>query len=563
MPSVPRLNPGGVQQTAMPGARAKASADLSAFGGGDATAGANRAIQGLGEAAGKLYQQQRDAADDIAITDAKYKLMAEKNRLMYDPQAGAITRKGSDAFGAKDEYLPAFDKFSSDIENGLSNDRQKLALSQYKQQIRTDLDGDLMRHTFSESEKYSDETVRSALATIKDDAVLNYSNPGKVAQSIDEQRTLLIKEADRKGLPPEWVNLQLRQSTSGVHSAVIERMLDNRQYPLAKEYFEHVKGDLSGADSSSVDKALKTMRAQYEGEEHAIDLMSKYGTSATALQQAMKIEDPDVRKESVRFIKDNIDIKEMRQQEFEKANFTNAANFAEQNVERPANSVWKNLNLQQRNAIDDRIAQLRKGVQPSTDWQLYSDIQFMAANPETRQEFLKADPYMWRAKLGDTEYKEVVKLQNEGKAGNSKKLDLLGGDMQIVKSTLEENGIDTKDEKTMGQFYRKFREQQEKLQLRTGKQATDTELQQIADDILVEGIVSKNGEKQSSWMFFDKKKRVFELEDGEQLEVEQKSVPQSARKAIIDRLKAKGVPATAINDQLIYDIYLKSSGDNT
>lgn len=557
MPTVPRLtNP--IQQSALPTSRARAQSDLDAFGGGQASQQFAHATQNLGSQVSQMVQQQRAAADDLASTNAKYALMSEKNRLMYDPKNGAITRKGSDAFGASNEYMPQFDKIASDLQNGLANDRQKAQFAQFRAQMRVDLDGDLMRHTFSESEKFSDETTKSALSTIKDDAVLNYSNPDKISNSIDQQKVLLIKEADRKGLPPEWVNLQLKQSASNIHSSVIERMLDNKEYPLAKEYFDRVKGDLTGADSNSTEKAMRTMKAQYEGENAAMGLMNTHGVTSTALQKAMGIDDQDVRREAVRFIKDNIDIKEMQKTEFEKANFKTASDAAEFSKDRPPNSVWKNLTMSQREAVDARIAQLKKGVAPSTDWQLYSDLKFMASQPDTREKFLQADPYMWRTKLADGEYKEIVKLYTDAKAGNTKELDLIGGQMQIVKQTLEENGINTKDEKAMGQFYRKFREQQELLQLRTGRKATDGEIQQIADNMLVEGIVSKNGEKQSSWLFFDKKKKVFQLEDGEQIEVDPGSVPASARKAIINSLKNKNIPASAINDKLIYDVYMKS-----
>ena len=240
MPTVPQYER-QVRDSALPAARITPSAELEAFGGGQSFQQATNAIQ-------SYVLEEKKKADDIATTDAYAKAVQSRNRLLNDPAQGLITLKGKNAIGASEKYGDLFNKEMDSIEGGLANEDQRLVFRKIRQTQELDFNSDLQKYVYSETQRYDQETTSSAISASKDDAVQNYMNPGKVAESIKIQGALMDAFGARNGMPTELVEQKKREVISSTHTEVINRMINSDQDKLAKAYFDEVKPTLTGDD---------------------------------------------------------------------------------------------------------------------------------------------------------------------------------------------------------------------------------------------------------------------------------------------------------------------------
>jgi hypothetical protein len=544
---VPRLDRPRVQEQAAPAFRQSVNAGVDAFGGGAALNGVTQAAQGLASAGQQMYLEEKAKADDVATQEAYVALKKMKQAKLWDPKEGALARQGKDSFGALDEYGTSFDTEADKIEEGLSNDTQKALFRKMRQSEKLEFDGSLQKHIFQETQKFDDQTTAATIQVERDEALLNYTDPAKIQKSLTMVRAAALSNADRMGLSPELTQLKVQGEISKTHSAIVDRYLANGQDLEAKAYFDANKADITGQDAAAMEKALEAGNTLGESQRKATEIMQTNGGSlSAALEQARQIENPNVQEATVREIKTRFGEQELVKKDADETRFRNAANVIEQTKQRPPANVWANLSLQERNALDSRLSQLRQGVQPETDWTLYSDLKLMASNPSTRQQFLDKDPTIYRAKLADAEYKEIVNIFSGLRNGDGKTTKLLDGyrtNSEIVNTALLEIGVDpspdagSSDAETVATFRKKVDEQIIRQQSETGKEVSTTDVQKIVDDLRVESITSKG------WLW-NTKQRVFELEAGQQIEVDPDDIPAPDKKKIEEALRRRGIAPT-------------------
>lgn len=122
MARVPTYQPNQVQANLGSTPQVDVRTSQQAFGGGGQVAeAASQAVDSVAN----TFIQYRVQADEIAVTEADAKASAITNDLIFNPQKGFMSKKGKDAFGIEDQYVPEFDKSMNEIEAGLSNDRQR------------------------------------------------------------------------------------------------------------------------------------------------------------------------------------------------------------------------------------------------------------------------------------------------------------------------------------------------------------------------------------------------------------------------------------------------------
>jgi len=557
MPTVPRYDSPQVRQTGLPNARVNTSAPLEAFGGGDGLERVNAAVGQLANTGARIALEEREKADDVATQDYYAKLAREKQRLQWDPNSGAMVKRGKDALGVMEEYGTQFDKFADSLEKDLKNENQRAIARKIRLQQRMDLDNHLERHTFSEAQALADETTKSGLLVAQNEAVLNYSDPQKIKESINTQVALLQSAAQRKGLPAESFQVLVQDATSKTHAAVLSRMLANGDDLAASDYFKNNKPQMTGADAASLEKALAEGSLRGETQRQATAIMDQTGGDLrSALDAARKISDPKVQESVVGEIKTRHAENERIKSENEEKLFKQASDYAEKALKRPDPVTWNGLSLQARNAIDNRIEQLRKGVEPEPNSEDYYQLMHMASGVNAT-EFKRTNLMMYRGKVTNSELASLIKIQTDMKNGaGSKELDTFRTDHMIVTDALNEMGIDptpspgSKDAKKVAAFRKQVDEQIRQIQANTGRKATNEEVQGIVDGLMVKGSVPGSG----FFGFFQTEKRVFQLEDGEKISVAVKDIPKSERMKIEAALRANGKP---ISDQAVLDLWMR------
>lgn len=295
MPNAPRYTP-QVQEQGLPNARFNVEAPIEAFGGGQSFSRAVDAGQGALDHVSKIAAAEKDKADDLATTDAYNKLVTVKNDLIYNPQTGAMTKRGKNAFGVIDEYQPQFDKQAQEIEKGLSNETQRAMFRRMRDKEGAELNGTLNRHLHQEKTRFDDETTMASLANVQNDAVMNYHVPGKVEDALRTQAALIQAHAGRTGKDAEWVKEAQSKAASGTHRDIVERLIANGQDLAAKDYYAKAREQVTNKDdATSIEKMLEVGSVRGESQRQADRIAATAIDRSDAMEQAKKVKDPEVR----------------------------------------------------------------------------------------------------------------------------------------------------------------------------------------------------------------------------------------------------------------------------
>lgn len=327
MPRVTNYSGQQVEARPLPNARLTAAPDI-----GSAGAVGNQLLR----AGAEMYADEVRKQDEIAVLEADRKMSEWETKRLYDPQGGALTRRGKDAFGLPDQVGQELDETIGQIRGSLSNERQRMAFDRRAIARKTDINTALSKHVFSEIRKHDDAETENYIANSRQAAVLNYSNLERVGLEIERQRAAVIDYASRNGLGAEYVKQKIAQVHSDTHVNVIDRMLANGQDQGAKAYFDSVRTDIAGSDITKVEAKMQTALTEGAAMRSADDVWKTQGpksdtdpvnidTMAEALKEKHGGE-PGVLKAAIAALK-------------ERAALHNAAQ--KERAEASAGAVWK------------------------------------------------------------------------------------------------------------------------------------------------------------------------------------------------------------------------------
>lgn len=201
----------------------------------------------------RARMEEEDTAN--AALNAYTNASRESRQLLLDPEKGIYARRGAQAFGAYEDGQRGLDEIYAKTAATLGNDKQRRAFDVlWKRRQESELDS-IARHVAGERRTYSDQTVKALVATSVDDAVANYTNPELVQTALRTSETAI--RANTAGLPPEMIDLQIRDARSKIHEGIIARMaVDDPSAAWA--YLNEKKGEIEGG---AVAKLGATLRA--------------------------------------------------------------------------------------------------------------------------------------------------------------------------------------------------------------------------------------------------------------------------------------------------------------
>lgn len=566
MPIVPQ-QPGFVQEIALPGIRANEAAAPEAFGSIGKGANPYEATSGIGQDIIRIAESEKRNADDVATTDAHTKLLNLKNSLLYDKDTGAYTKKESDAFNVVDEYGSQFDKSAQAIQDGLKGDEQKAIFGRMKTQYANELNSELNRHVFQEAQKFDTTTFKNGVEASRNDAVMNYQNPDKVQESLGTQRALLFSYAQRNGISPDSDQFKVLDSDiqSKTHSDVIDRMINNGQDVAAKDYFDQNKDAIVGSDLLKTEKMVEEGTSRGQSQRIVDDILNRNLPSSDALSEIRAVENPKVRDAAYERYKQEITTQKALEADNRQKQFQGISDIIEQSqgmAEIPVNQRV-GLSISENKAIDDRIKQLRSGVEYPPNGQDYYNLKLLAATPQTRDDFLKTNVLDYGYKMTNSERHELIETQANLKK-NDEKTDSLLSDFrtkdEVITGVLKRIGIrpDSKSKDVqdkIDQFRAMVAEQQRAYQQQTGKMATNADLEGFANQLAGKAVEEK-GIYGFHWLL-DKNVPFFEVPRGADFSVKIDEVPRSERIKIEDALTRSNVPITDSNIINLYSQKLK------
>lgn len=552
MPQVPIYNR-QVQDRAISAPNFRPQATLETFGAGEASDQTNRAIGQLQNTVGKIADEQTQRADDAATTEAYTKLLQAKQDMLYNPDNGAFTKKGKDAFGISQEYGTRYDQVAESISSGL-NSRQRAVFEKMRQKEGLELNGHLQRHTLQEAERYEDQQTTSAIDVLQKEAALN---PVRATEAIALMQGKIQDFAEKTGKPSEWTIDRLQNETSKAHSGVVSSFLGNKQYGLAKKYFNENKDGLIATDRDRLRTAIDEGDRREFGEFKAASLMSKGVTIQNLQQELDKIGDVEKRDETKRRFIERSNLQEASQ----KKSHDNLVDYSyktaiEAGTKDAVNpELWMQLDPKEKQAIEKEIHRTQQGIPAGTDWGTKNFLAELAEkNPK---KFLQENPLTYFSDLSEADRNWYLGLRKDiEKEGKSSALDDYRTESSIVTRSLKEAGLDKISDKDRGIFEDSLAQAQRKKQAQDGKKLSNTEFQMEVDKQLMEVRTGK------FLGIFNKSSRTFELDPGQQGTVDDVSqIPDRVQKQIKDALFVrKGIKDPS--EDMILRVYKESLSAN-
>lgn len=257
MPDVPTYGEPRVQQAGIANVRLGAQTSLEDFGGGQAAQQMTQAMGSVAQTAQDIAGQEKQKADQLAFMSADRQASDLQTTIQTNISKNFL---GKDALGAQDYANMQMSDGLKKIQDGLSNDAQRMAFARSISQRSQELNKFTQFHVAGEIQKFDDNETSSYLQSSRNAAVQNAHDPDQVNLELQRQTLALQDWAGRKGLQDsEAYKAKLQEQTSGTVSAVIQAQLDKddpNNVANAKATLAAHKDQLDGQNLVAVQKAI-------------------------------------------------------------------------------------------------------------------------------------------------------------------------------------------------------------------------------------------------------------------------------------------------------------------
>jgi hypothetical protein len=514
----------------------------------------------VGELAMTQAKEARDRADQTAMLDASNQLTAWTNQRLYDPNEGALAKKGKDAMNLPEDVLDDYNKKADEVAAGLSTDKQREAFVKMRLDQQQSLDLTVRRHTLGEMQNYESGELKAYVENSTNSAIQNALDPNRINVELTNAVGAIKTQGPRLGMGPIEIAGAVQKAQNAVHVGVIDKLLALDKTKAASIYFEETKGEIDGDMQTKIVKALDDAGTRSDAQKQSDAIVAAGGTLTEQREKARQIDDPKLRDQVMERIEHEAAVKDKIDRDTEENRLMGAYNIIDRthDVAKIPTNVWTQLTGNSRTALRSYAEHLAKGVPVETDLPTYYGLMKSAAdNPE---KFATSNLLEYRAKLGDTEFKQLAGLQLSIRSADSRKTEKeLSGyltNRQVVENTLSLYGIDsnakgnTDEGKAIAQLQRMIDNRVGAFQNLTGKQPTNDDVQRITDELL-----SQNVTVPGSWWniwpggkpFFDQSKRIIDFKVGD--------IPAADRTLIEQALRKAGRP---VSDATVLDLYIET-----
>lgn len=563
MPVVPRTERRTIEVQDAPQARLPSlpeSAPREAFGGGEQAIieGANK----LAETGSQIIQKFQQRADDSAIEGLDLEASKEQTRI----EIAAKNLKGKDALGSSDYANKEWAKVGENLDKKASNGRQRAALQKLLLNRAANLDRTIQFHADAQIEAHEKVQGDTYLVALKDEAVRNRNDQVLFQEAMEKQAFTLERHLKRQGLGDPGIVEQKKRQLFGATGVEVIRAYVDSDDPYgdskAKAFFEKHKDSFTEEDKAKAFKLVESGTLAGESQRKSDAIFGATKNLSSALEEAKKIEDPKLRDETTRRVKDLYAQKKLADDQRNDENHKLAGQIIDQygNVDRIPRGIWDSFKVSEKESLKAYAKHRNEGTQPPANSQKYYDLRLLAANPATQSEFSKMSLDRLKGQVTDSELSKLTDLQAGIIKGDGKSAKEIGGirtNKQIIDQTLAPLGITPKkDKERYAEFGRKLDELAADHEHETGKKPNRAEVQAMVDGLLLEGTTKKGTLFGIDALWPDTKKRAFELDPGESFVEGDKAaaekVPAGERAKIVDYLKRNKLP---INERNILKLF--------
>jgi hypothetical protein len=516
---------------------------------------------------GRMQQEERSKANQVALIAASNKLDAWELKSLYDPQAGALQRKGSDSFTLPEAVNQDFEKVSSEIEQGLGNEDQKLAFARMKAQRGSNVQMTVARHVAGQRQAFDASEFDATVKNKSSLAIANAMDPRRAAEELNNGVTAIQQYGQRNGMGPEAISAQVNAFRSDTHIGIISNLLANEQTKAAQIYFEETKHDISGDKLDDVTRALHVGTTRKQAQDETAKILAAGGTLTEQRAAAKAIDDPAVQDEVLQRIEHEEGIRQAQARHTEESNLNTAYNIVTQthDVNKIPAALLTQLGTHQP-ALRSYAESLSQGVPIKTNPQtLYDLLTLSSVNPDA---FLKTNLMGHMGDVGKEDLEQLMRMQASMRGGGDKKTadgifvseraqnDIV--DEALLKAGLVGSPTELRDPKNKALsdriigFRQSVRDAVNRQQQITGKHVTDDDMQGIVDRLM-----SPAGSRVSKQGWFSDTYTpifVFETDDARR---DAASIPPAVGRQIDDALRRQGLPVDDAHRVDTYQRWLK------
>ena len=533
--------------------------------------------EALGKAAGtaqKFFEQQKKQADDLAALEVDSELSQFTTDYLYNPDTGALNKRGKDAFGVSNDFDEKWREKSEEIQGRLSNNSQRLAFEKIKANRYNDVSRQLQRHVSVEAREYDNQVTESFLSNERNSAAANYLDRDRIGRSIELQKKAIFDHAQRNGSPPEWVQEKTLDVSSRTHSAVLARMLVTPgKEKIARDYYKslEVGKDITPADAKGMEKMV--MEAGIRGDSMDIvdELMNKYASRAQGMKEiaTRTKENPELREHTERRFEHMLGQRESAKKEAQERLFDNASALVREKLK--ATKGFTSVDVQ-----DSIPPDMWTALDPEKRRSLVAIAEDVPNDRQAWLEFVDLSPTQV-ASLSRTDYEtkywskfdrhhrdkadERYTMTKNPEAGSLKLAATLSFDdrvrntlvqAKLIKPGTTRGKLSKKEQELYTKFEQAAAREIERFQIQNlggaKRAATGEEMQKVMNSLLVDKMKVNDG------FFSDSELPAALLTDEQKADayVPLKDIPEADRQAIENLIKSSGTKVTTDKIQRAY-----------
>lgn len=399
MPRLPDLNTLGARPVPQ-SRRGIASQDTTAVG---------RGLQSLGGAMGQVAEDIEKRNDEQAVFEFRRDTHEWQRRNIFDPETGAVTKRGKDAFDLPKRLTEDFDKFASGLMGKLTSNRQREIAREMTSQRRIEITSWADRHALQQREVYDEGQFRADLQVSKDRAAMYADDPAKVETELAIQGQRIVGYLRGKGRSEEEIAATVKENTSQVHRSAIAALVDRGDAQAAQDYLTRNEGAMTADDVQRVRGALRETVARAKAQTFADEMGDRpiAEARAEARRRFSGAEETAVIAE--------LNTRDAEREALKARAYKETANAAWKVITGGGSkkqippAVWNALSGDEQRQINDYVeAKWRRAKSDAegkkeADWGTYMMLTDMASEaPETfmdPQTLLKAEPYLSKAQM--------------------------------------------------------------------------------------------------------------------------------------------------------------------
>ena len=223
--------------------------------------------QGL-EQAGEIGQQIHERTQSIVrqtvVENAHNQLLQLHDQLLTDPNSGAYTLQGQNAFGLDQKYLPAFDQKAAQVVGSISDPRAQQAATLMAAQVRTSLQERLDSHEITQHNDFADQTSANSVALAQKQSGMNVGHQDIYDKSRAQIDDSLEAVANRKGWSPEELQEQKLKAYTGQNEAVVKGYIANGDVSGATDFLYSHMAEMDGSTAESLQRMTLNATSQAE-----------------------------------------------------------------------------------------------------------------------------------------------------------------------------------------------------------------------------------------------------------------------------------------------------------